>query len=218
MVNLRDVSKRFGKCTALWPTAFNMAEGRVYGLWGRNGAGKTTMIRLIAGLLAPDEGHVEVLGRDPAKDWRIRRQIGLVEDGDAYFPELTVDEFLWWVGRLRSVDDDVCDSLIKAIAARLYLKEQLADEMGSLSHGMRRKTLLASAFIGRPKVILLDEPTTGLDVDSVDSLACLLEEHRGEGGTAVIACHDQGFVEKVCSDVIELDSGKIVGHNVTRRL
>ena len=215
MIHLRDVTKNFGKCKAVRPTSIEMGGSRIYGLWGRNGAGKTTLIKLIAGTLPPDTGDVEVLGRDPLKDWRIRREIGLVEDGDGYFPELTVAEFLWWVGRLRGLGDDVSQEQAQTLAAKLYLEKRMGEEIGSLSHGMRRKTLLASAFIGKPRILLLDEPTTGLDVDSLESLASLLKRHRQEGGTVVIASHDRAFVDSVCSDVIELDDGQIVGQKAT---
>jgi len=193
-----------------------MAAGRAYSLWGRNGAGKTTLIRLIAGLLAPDQGRVEVLGRDPAHDWRIRREIGLVEDQDSCFPELTAEEFLWWVGRLRGLGEDACEEEIRVLAGKFYLQERISDQVSCLSYGMRRKTLLASAFVAAPKVVLIDEPTTGVDVDSLESLIGLLEEHQRRGGVAVIACHDRGFRDRVCSDVIELEGGRLVAQGPAR--
>ena len=212
MIHLSDLTKRFGKCIALSDLSFRMTEGRIYGISGRNGAGKTTMLRIISGLLLPDSGSVEVLGKDPAKDWSIRKQIGILEDGDAYFPELTASEFLWWVGRLRSLNDQQCEECIESLTQAFYLENRRDDLVESLSHGMRRKVLLASVFVASPKLLLLDEPTTGLDTDSVAALSKMLHKHRLQSGTAVIACHDRTFLESVCSDLINLEQGRMISH------
>ena len=210
MIQLSEVTKSFGKCVALHDLSFRMTEGRIYGIWGRNGAGKTTMLKIISGLLLPDCGSVQVLGKDPAKDWSIRKQIGILEDGDTYFPELTASEFLWWVGRLRSLNDQECERDIEALTQAFYLETKRDDLVETLSHGMRRKVLLASVFVASPKLLLLDEPTSGLDTDSVDVLSNMLSEHRLRGGTAVIACHDRTFLEGACSDLIHLENGRVM--------
>ena len=154
-------------------------------------------------------GAVRVFGKDPASDWIVRRQMGIVEDGDTYFPELTPEEFLWWVGRLRSVEESTCGAQIERLAKEFYIDDRLGDLTGSLSHGMRRKVAIASAFVGMPPLILLDEPTNGLDVDSARALGELLVEHRQGGGTAILACHDDGFVRGCCSEVIAIRDGQL---------
>ena len=210
MIKLENIVKRFGDCMALNQVSLDMHQGKIYGLWGRNGAGKTTLLRVISGILSPEEGTVRVLDKDPAKEWRVRRQMGIVEDDDAYFPELTAVEFLWWVARLRNLTDEQSNNEIEQLLRVFYIDKRAHDLIGSLSHGMRRKVLIASAFIGQPKLIMLDEPTNGLDVDSLDALCKLLEDHRQKQGAAIVACHDSHFIKKVCSDVITLEDGKII--------
>ena len=91
MIKLENIVKRFDDCMALNRVSLDMHQGKIYGLWGRNGAGKTTLLRIISGILSPEEGTVRVLDKNPVKEWRLRRQMGIVEDDDAYFPELTVN-------------------------------------------------------------------------------------------------------------------------------
>jgi ABC-2 type transport system ATP-binding protein len=210
MLQLQGIRKAYGARVVLDALDLQLRPGRTCGLWGRNGTGKTTLLRIISGMLLPDAGTVRVFGRDPASDWSVRRQMGIVEDGDTYFPELTPEEYLWWVGRLREVEEETCGRQIERLAKAFYIEDRLGDLTGSLSHGMRRKVAMASAFIGMPPSILLDEPTNGLDVDSAEALAELLIEHRQGGGTAVLACHDRGFVERCCSEVIAISGGRLV--------
>lgn len=209
MIVLENIVKQFDDCLALDDVSLDMHEGNIYGLWGRNGAGKTTLIKIISGILSPSRGTVKVFDKDPFIDWKVRRQMGIVEDDDAYFPELTVVEFLWWVARLRLLTDQQCQTETEKLTQMFFIDKRADDLIGSLSHGMRRKTLIASAFIGQPKLIILDEPTNGLDVDSLDSLCELLQEHRKNGGAAIIACHDSHFIEKVGCNVITLQDGKV---------
>jgi len=212
VIQLENIKKQYDQCVALDQVSLNMEYGKVYGLWGRNGAGKTTLIRIILGVLPPDNGTVRVFGNDPKKEWSVRREIGIVSDGDEYFPELTVEEFLWWVGKLRSIRDSVCEEQIERYTHAFYVNEHRNHLISSLSHGTRRKVSVISAFIGEPKLIVMDEPINGLDIDSIEALCNLLKKHREKGGAALIACHDAIFVKKVCTDIIEIDKGKIVQH------
>jgi ABC-2 type transport system ATP-binding protein len=209
MVQLDKIEKRYGQRLVLDGVTLGLLPSATYGLWGRNGIGKTTLVRILTGMLLPDAGTVRVLDKDPAADWIVRRQMGIVEDGDTYFPELTAGEFLWWVGRLRHVHDDACREQVDRLASALYIDDRLDDQTGSLSHGMRRKVAIASAFIGWPKLIVMDEPTNGLDVDSVQALCRLLIEHRSQGGTGLLACHDWQFIRNSCSHVVAMDNGHV---------
>jgi ABC-2 type transport system ATP-binding protein len=212
MIHLDQVGKRFGNFVALNGIMLAMEPERTYGLWGCNGAGKTTLIQIMIGALAPDHGTVRVMGKDPMEDWTLRRRMGIVDDGDTYFPELTAREFLWWVSRLRDLPDDQSDLEIEELASALCLQKALDKLVGTLSHGMRRKLLLAGAFVGESPLMLLDEPTNGLDVDSLFALSGLLQDHRKKGGTAVLASHDSSFLKSACSDVIVLKDGTVIEH------
>jgi ABC-type multidrug transport system ATPase subunit len=209
MVILESVEKAFGKRVVLRGVSLRLQAGCTYGLCGRNGAGKTTLLRLITGMASPDAGKVRVMGKDPVCEWAVRREMGIVEDGDTYFPELTASEYLWWVGRLRGVEEKTCRGQTERLAKAFYIEDRLNDLTGSLSHGMRRKVAIASAFVGEPRLLVMDEPTNGLDVDSVRALCGLLIEHRKAGGTALLACHDREFLARASSHTITIDGGTV---------
>ena len=214
MIQLKNIRKQYDRCIALDHTSLDLEYGKTYGLWGRNGAGKTTLIRIILGVLSPDDGTVRVFDRDPKKDWSIRKEMGIVSDEDDYFPELTVEEFLWWIGKLRSVKEDEYKEQIKRYIRAFFIEEHRNHLIGSLSYGTRRKVSVIGAFIGTPNLIVMDEPLNGLDVDSIETLCNSLKKHRENGRAALIACHNAIFIKDVCTDIIEIDKGKIVrqGH------
>lgn len=212
MVELRKISKAFNEQVVLDQINLDLAPHHIYGLRGRNGAGKTTLMNIILGIHPPDEGTVRVFGKDPIQDWQIRRSIGTLQEEDAYFPELTAAEFLWWVGRLRGMKDTESDQQMKALAERFYLSPRLNHLMKSLSYGMIRKVLLSAAFMGDPPILLLDEPSNGLDTDSVESLCALLAQHQRNGGTALIVSHHPPLFQKICTDVMILADGKVNCH------
>lgn len=212
MIQLENIRKQYERCVALDQISLNLKYGKAYGLWGRNGAGKTTLIRIVLGVLTPDHGIVHVFGNDPKREWSVRREIGIVSDEDEYFPELTVEEFLWWVGKLRSIKDSLYQEQIRRYTQAFYIDEHRNHLISSLSHGTRRKVSVISAFIGKPKLIVMDEPINGLDIDSIEALCGLLRKHREEGGAALIACHDAAFMKEVCTDIIEIDKGRIIRH------
>ena len=210
MIQLENIRKQYDHCVALDQISLHLGYGKAYGLWGRNGAGKTTLIRIVLGVLSPDHGSVRVFGADPKKDWSVRKEIGIVTDEDEYFPELTVEEFLWWVGKLRSVKEDVFAEQIERYTRAFYLDEHRNHLIGSLSHGTRRKVSVISAFIGAPKLIVMDEPLNGLDIDSIEVLCSSLKKHREDGGAALIACHNATFIKEACTDIVEIDKGRII--------
>jgi len=212
MVELRKISKAFNEQLVLDQINLDLSPHRIYGLRGRNGAGKTTLMNIILGIHPPDEGTARVFGKDPTQDWQIRQSIGTLQEEDAHFPELTAAEFLWWVGRLRGMKDTQSDQQIETLAERFYLSHKLDHLIESLSYGMIRKVLLGAAFMAEPKIILLDEPSNGLDTDSLESLCALLIQHQQKGGCALIISHNQPFIQKICTDVIVLAKGKITSY------
>lgn len=218
MIQLDNITKQYGDCVALDQINLHLESGNVYGLWGRNGAGKTTLIRIVLGVLSPDNGSVKVFGADPKKDWAVRREMGITTDEDVYFPELTVEEFLWWVGKLRSVKEDIYQEQIEQYTKAFHIEEHRNHFIGSLSHGTRRKVSVISAFIGAPKLIVMDEPLNGLDVDSIEALYHSLTKHHQKGGAVLIACHDAAFIKEVCTEIIEIDKGKIIRQELAEKM
>ena len=148
MIRLDNIKKQYGQFVALDQINLDLEYGKAYGLWGRNGAGKTTLIRIILGVLSPDNGTVHVFDNDPKKEWSVRREIGIVSDEDEYFPELTVEEFLWWASKLRSIRGSVYKEQIERYTHAFYIDEHRNHLISSLSHGTRRKVSVISAFIG----------------------------------------------------------------------
>jgi ABC-2 type transport system ATP-binding protein len=209
MIELRNVSKKFDELVVLKNINLGIYPKNIYGLCGENGSGKSTLINIIIGICNPDEGIVRVFGKDPRKDWKIRQRIGTLQEEDAYFPELTATEFLWWVGRLRGLTDTQCEEQIKTLSEMFYLNNKLDNLIDSLSYGMRRKTVLAATFMAKPQLLLLDEPSNGLDYGSLESLCNLLKKHQQKGGTAIIASHNLAFVKKICTNVIVLSNGRL---------
>lgn len=214
MICLEHVRKQFGPNIVLADVSLVTEYGKVYALQGKNGAGKTTLIRIALGLMLADSGVVRVFNEDPYLNWSIRREIGIVSDEDAYFPELTVEEYLWWIGRLRSVDNTICERQIDTYTSMFCIDDRKDHFISSLSHGMRRKVLIISAFIGEPKLIVMDEPTDGLDTGSLSVLGDLLKNHANKGNTAVISCHDMAFAKMACTNMILLDKGNVIQSSV----
>lgn len=214
MICLEHVRKQFGQNVVLADVSLVTEYGKAYALQGKNGAGKTTLIRIALGLMLSDRGVVRVFDEDPRSNWAIRREIGIVSDEDAYFPELTVEEYLWWVGRLRFIDNNICEKQIDAYTRVFCVDDRRDHLISSLSHGMRRKVLIMSAFIGGPKLIVMDEPTNGLDADSLGVLRDLLRDHAKKGNTAVISCHDMVFAKTACTNLIMLERGKVMQSDI----
>ena len=167
---------------------------------------------MVTGILTPNEGTITINDKNPNKDWKVKRELGIVEDSDEGIPELTIREFLEWIGQLRSLANNSCASQIENLSESFFLKQQLDHFIGSLSHGMKRKVAITGAFIGEPKTIILDEPTNGLDIDSVENLETLIQNHRKKGGSVLIACHDRHFLKNTCTHIVELDKGTLVSH------
>lgn len=214
MISLEHVRKQFGQNVVLADVSLDTEYGKTYALQGKNGAGKTTLIRIALGLMLSDGGVVRVFDQDPYSNWAIRREIGIVSDEDAYFPELTVEEYLWWVGKLRSVKNSVCEKQIDRYTGVFCIDDRKDHLISSLSHGMRRKVLIVSAFIGEPKLIVMDEPINGLDIDSINVLGDLLKEHAKKGKTAVISCHDMVFAKAACTNLIRLANGDVTQSDI----
>ena len=208
MILLRGVTKCYGKNVVLDDITIVVRPGEILGLWGPNGVGKTTLIQMMIGTLRPDAGTVDILGHDPYKEWVAKRAMGIVEEDSQGFSDLTISEFLWWVGRIRGVPDEVCQEQIEQCCRDFSIWERTEDILRTLSHGMRRKALIISAFIGDPKAMLMDEPTNGLDIGSLQVLSRMLKEARDQGRCAVIACHDLGFMKHNCTSVLQMDGGQ----------
>jgi ABC-2 type transport system ATP-binding protein len=208
---LAGVAKRYGEITALAGLTLDVREGEVLGLVGENGAGKTTALRCLVGLLAPDSGAVRIDGIDvQAQPLEARRRLSFVPDGAPLYQNLSPRAHLALVGRLHAIDE----ARIAEETARLLDAFELADRgddpVGSFSRGMRQKTALACALLPRPKLLVLDEPLEGLDAPTTAMVKELLRAHARRGGAVLYTSHLLDVVERVCDRIAVLSRGELV--------
>lgn len=216
-ISIRQVVKRYGSLTALAGVNLDVAQGEFFGLLGPNGAGKTTLISGLAGLMRPDEGHFSVMGHDVIRDYRqARRNLGVVPQELVFDPFFTVRETLriqsGYFGLHRN------DDWIDEVLANLDLSEKAEVGMRALSGGMKRRVLIAQALVHRPPVIVLDEPTAGVDVELRQTLWRFVQRLNREGHTVVLTTHYLEEAEALCNRIAMLKAGQIVALDDTPAL
>lgn len=181
-VQLENVQQHYGKTQVLRDFSLTLGEGEVLGLFGHNGAGKTTTMRLILGLLQPTQGLVTVLGKD-AQHPDVRRQLGYLPENVMFYPQLTGRETLQHFARLKHADARQVEELLSQVG----LQHAADRRVKTYSKGMRQRLGLAQALLGNPRLLLLDEPTVGLDPIATQDLYVLIDRLR-QGGTSIILC------------------------------
>ncbi len=209
VVTVREVSKRFGTFVALERVDLEIRAGEIFALLGPNGAGKTTLISIVAGLLRATTGEVRVLGRDVVKDYRFtRRAIGLVPQEINFDPFFTVEEAL----RIQAGYFDVrlSEARLAEILDALDLGAKRATNSRALSGGMKRRLLIGKALVHDPKVLFLDEPTAGVDVELRRSLWRYVRTLRDRGTTIVLTTHYLEEAEALADRVGVIDHGRLL--------
>lgn len=207
-VELRSVTKAFGATTALVDLSLTIEEERIVALVGGNGAGKTTLLRLLATLLRPTSGHAFVCGFDTSRSGgEVRRLVGYVPDSFGLYGDLKVREYLEFFAECFGMRQAM--GTISELLHLVDLYGQRDDYIATLSRGMRQRLLLARALIHDPRLLLLDEPGSGLDPRGRDDLLEILRELRALGKTIVIATHLLGDVTRLCTDVAVLADGRV---------
>ena len=208
-VRVAEVCKRFGRLQALDEVSFDIAPGEFFGLLGPNGAGKTTLINALAGLVRPDSGHIEVDGFDVGRDYRAARQrIGVVPQELVFDPFLTVRETLTFQAGYYGVRRD--DPWIDEVMHHLDLSEKAGANMRRLSGGMKRRVLVAQALVHRPPVIVLDEPTAGVDVELRQGLWQFIRRLNADGHTIILTTHYLEEAEALCGRIALLKAGRLL--------
>lgn len=219
MLQVRDISKRYGAVTAIRGVSFDAAPGRVLGLLGPNGSGKSTTVQIMTGLLPPSSGQVCFDGRPIEGDPIAYRSIvGYVPEEAHLYTYMTAPEYLTLVGRLRGIERRRLRARISALLELFHLEDARHSAMGAYSKGMRQKVLLAAALMHDPKIVVLDEPNSGLDVTSSLILRALILELARAGKVVVFSSHVLETVESVCAEVVILYDGRIVAHDSVERL
>ncbi len=218
-IEVENLAHSFGELRALDGVSFRAAAGEVFGLLGPNGAGKSTTVRALLGVLRPDSGTVRVAGIDVATDGvGARARIGYLPEVHSLYEALTPREHLSFVGRLRGLDDATIDRRGGAFLSAFEIEDRADEPIRTFSKGMRQKVALALAFIHQPKVLLLDEPLSGLDATAALLLKELVKGVAKAGTTVLYCSHVLDVVEKVCDRALILARGKPVAQGTIAEL
>ena len=219
-VCLTDVEKTLGGAKRIEGVTIRTESGKIYGLIGPNGAGKTTLFHLIAGLYRPDGGTVRVMGRDPVRDRRqVRRQIGLLPQGTALYPDLSARENLRFHAALYLPGGRrEAERRIGEILTLVDLAGRADEPVKNYSGGMCRRLGIGRALLGDPRVLLLDEPTLGVDVQSTHRIYEYIRALRGDDKTILVATNVMAEADALCDEVIILDRGRVVRAGPPERL
>jgi ABC-2 type transport system ATP-binding protein len=191
--------------------SFEVAPGEVTGLLGPNGAGKSTTIKILTGILEPGQGRVIVEGCElPAQALELKRKIGYVPEAAELYETLSAREFLELCGRLQELEDRVLLPRIDVMLGAFDLADRSLSHLGSFSKGMRQKVLIAASLLHNPSLIFLDEPLTGLDVDSAVLVKTLLASLAADGRTILYSSHVLDVVERICTRVLIINDGRLI--------
>jgi ABC-2 type transport system ATP-binding protein len=211
MIEVRDVVKRFGAVEAVRGISFRVHEGEIVGFLGPNGAGKTTTMRMLCGIFPPTSGSIRIAGHDVGTEpLACRRALGYFPEHAPYHAELRVSEYLRFVARVKRVPRGEQARAVAAVLAAFALESVASRRVGTLSKGYRQRVGLAQALLGDPPILVLDEPTIGLDPGQVVEIRDLVRGLRGTR-TVLFSSHILSEVEALCERVIVIAAGAIVG-------
>lgn len=210
MISVQNISKSFGSIQAVRDVSFTIESGQVVGFLGPNGAGKSTTMRMITGYLKPTSGKVQVEDIDVEKDpIAAQHLIGYLPESAAIYHEMVVLDFLQFMGKMRSLKTDFLKQRLKAVTEQCQLQTVLGRKIGELSKGFRQRVGLAQALLHDPKILILDEPTVGLDPNQIAEIRELIKE-IGKSKTILLSTHILPEVSATCQRVIIIKQGQIV--------
>jgi ABC-2 type transport system ATP-binding protein len=211
MIRLRNLTKRYGKFTAVDGINLDIGRGELFGFLGPNGAGKTTTMRMIAGILQPSAGTIQIAGDDIAVDpIRAKSRLGFIPDRPFVYDKLTGAEFLRFVAALYGQQGNAVERRMEELLDLFELMPWKDELVESYSHGMRQKLIISSALLHRPEVIVVDEPMVGLDPKGQKFLKDLFRAFVDRGGTVLMSTHTLDTVEEMCDRVGIIAGGRIL--------
>lgn len=211
MIEVTNLRKTFGKVVAVDDVSFAASDGRITGLLGPNGAGKTTTIRALTGLIRPDHGSALIDGIDLLSDADAAKgRIGVLPDAHGLYPRLTAREHLRYFGRLRGIDAAALDRSIAGLIDLLDMQSIADRRVQGFSQGERMKVAIARALVHDPPNVLLDEPTTGLDVMSTRAMRGFIKRLKDEGKCVLFSSHIMQEVSALCKRIVVIAHGRVV--------
>ena len=219
IVEVRDLSKRFGDLVAVDGVSFSIEQGEIYGLLGPNGAGKTTTISMISCLLTPNEGSITVDGHTAAADARaVKAALGVVPQEIALYPTLTAAENLAFWGRMYGLGGAELKHAVDAALELAGLEDRAKERIETYSGGMKRRINIAAGVLHTPKVLLMDEPTVGIDPQSRNHILETVKRLNSSGMTVLYTSHYMEEVEYLCDRIAIMDHGKIIAEGTLNEL
>lgn len=211
MITVREISKSYGSLKALEKVSFNINDGEVFGLLGPNGAGKTTIINILSTILKPDAGTVEMNGISLMTDPKNSKlQIGVVPQDISLYETLSAYENLKFWGGLYSIPSQELETRIKTILELVGLYDRRNDAVKTYSGGMKRRINIASALLHQPGILLMDEPTVGIDPQSRNRIFEIVQELNSQGMTIIYTTHYMEEAERLCNTIAIIDKGNVI--------
>jgi ABC-2 type transport system ATP-binding protein len=218
MIEVRNLTKRFGDLIAIRDISFTAATGQILGFLGPNGAGKTTTMRVITGFMPATSGTVKVAGYDIFDDsYEVRKRIGYLPENPPLYGDMTVTSYLRFVGRIRGIAKAELSDSVDRVLHTCGLAEVTERVVGHLSKGFRQRVGLAQALIHNPGVLVLDEPTIGLDPRQIIEIRTLIKELAGQR-TVILSTHILTEVAQLCEKVVIINEGRIAVEGVLAEL
>ena len=219
MIELIDLTKRYGRTLAVDRLSLSVPHGEIFGFIGPNGAGKTTTIRMMGGTLAPTEGRVVIDGIDMAdRPEEAKRRIGFIPDRPFLYEKLTGMEFMRFSADLYGVGDGTFQERARGILKMFGLLEWSADLIEAYSHGMKQRLIIAAALLHEPRVIVVDEPMVGLDPAAIKMVKDILKGLALEGTTIFMSTHTLSVAEDVCDRIGIIHRGNLIATGTAREL
>jgi len=210
MIQVRELTKYYGERPAIRELSFDIERGEVIGFLGRNGAGKTTTLKILGCVLLPTSGRVVVDGLDVTRNpHEVRRRIGFLPDTPPLYNEMTVGAYLTFAARLRGVPARQTAARVTEAEEKTAIRDKHDDAIGTLSHGFRQRVGLAQALVHKPALLILDEPTGGLDPVQIVEIRDLMRRLRGEH-TLLISSHNLPEISQTCDRLLMIDDGEII--------
>ena len=218
MIDVKNITKKYGNFTALDNVSFKIEEGEIIGVLGPNGAGKSTTMNIITGFIEPTEGDVYIDGINMLKKpKKAKREIGYMPEGVPLYGELTVREFVTYMAGIKKVDKKVLKEKVKRIIEKTGLADVQNKLTRNLSRGYKQRVSMAGALVGEPKVLILDEPTVGLDPKQITEIRSLIKK-LGKDHTVILSSHILSEVSQICDKVIIINKGKLIAIDTPNNL
>jgi ABC-2 type transport system ATP-binding protein len=210
-VSITNLVKSFGELVAVNDISFQVTEGEIFGILGPNGAGKTTTLKMLMGLLDPDSGTAEVFGiNSHDQPIEVKRRVGYVPEEQQLYDSLTPRELFEFIASVRGLDPERTEKRIREFVKALDFEKYFDNMVVTLSQGNKQKTMLIAAMLHAPKLLILDEPFSGLDVRTARIMKDIVKIHAENGGAVLLSTHIMEVAQLMCDRVAIIDEGKLV--------